>query len=80
MIGTQRKAIETLRRARLLLGLVFVYVLVVAPMGGFSGYAGAAALAIIMLPVVARTTEDMLNLVPDALREAALALGAPRWK
>ncbi len=59
---------------------IFVYVLLVAPMGGFSGYAGAVALAVIMLPVVARTTEDMLNLVPDALRESALALGAPRWK
>lgn len=59
---------------------VFIYVLFVAPMGGFSGYAGAIALAVIMLPVVARTTEDMLSLVPDALRESALALGAPRWK
>ncbi len=59
---------------------VFVYVIMVAPMGGFSGYSGSVALAIIMLPVVARTTEDMLNLVPDAVRESALALGAPRWK
>ena len=59
---------------------VFVYTLVVVPAGGFSGYAGAMALAVIMLPVVARTTEDMLGLVPNALREAALALGAPRWK
>ncbi len=59
---------------------VFIYILIVAPMGGFSGYAGAVALAVIMLPVVARTTEDMLSLVPDALRESALALGAPRWK
>jgi len=59
---------------------VFVYTLLVVPTGHFSGYAGAAALAIIMLPVVARTTEDMLRLVPNALREAALALGAPRWK
>ena len=46
----------------------------------FSGWAGAVALAILMLPVVARTTEDMLQLVPNALRESALALGAPRWK
>jgi phosphate transport system permease protein len=59
---------------------VFVYTLLVVPAGHFSGYAGAAALAIILLPVVARTTEDMLRLVPNALREAALALGAPRWK
>lgn len=59
---------------------VFVYTIFVKPFGGFSGYAGAAALAIIMLPVVVRTTEEMLRLVPNALREAALALGAPRWK
>lgn len=55
---------------------VFVYTLLVIPMGGFSGIAGAVALAIIMLPVVTRTTEDMLKLVPDSLRESALALGA----
>ena len=59
---------------------IFIYTLLVVPLGHFSGYAGAVALAIIMLPVVARTTEDMLRLVPNALREAALALGAPRWK
>jgi phosphate transport system permease protein len=59
---------------------VFVYTLAVIPMGRFSGYAGALALALIMLPIVARTTEDMLRLVPDALREAGLALGAPRWR
>lgn len=59
---------------------VFVYTIMVRPLGHFSGYAGAAALAIIMLPVVARTTEDMLTMVPNSLKEAALALGAPRWK
>lgn len=59
---------------------VFVYALLVVPMGRFSGLAGAVALAIIILPVVTRTTEDMLQLVPDSLREAALALGSPRWK
>jgi phosphate transport system permease protein len=59
---------------------VFVYAVLVLPFGHFSGYAGAAALAIIMLPVVLRTTEDMLNLVPNELRESALALGSPRWK
>jgi phosphate transport system permease protein len=59
---------------------VFVYTLLVQPVGHFSGYAGAVALAIIMLPVVARTAEDILCLVPNALRESALALGAPRWK
>jgi len=59
---------------------LFVYTLLVLPWHHFSGYAGAASLAIIMLPIVARTTEDMLRLVPNALRESALALGAPRWK
>ena len=59
---------------------VFVYTILVLPSGHFSGYAGAVALAIIMLPVIARTTEDILCLVPNALRESALALGAPRWK
>lgn len=59
---------------------IFVYGLLVLTMGNFSGLAGAVALAIIMLPVVARTTEDMLRLVPDPLRESALAMGAPRWK
>ncbi len=59
---------------------VFVYIVLVRPMGHFSGWAGAVALAIIMLPVVSRTTEEMLRLVPHELREAALALGAPYWK
>lgn len=59
---------------------VFVYLLLVRPMGHFSGWAGAVSLAIIMLPLVARTTEEMLNLVPNEIREAALALGAPYWK
>jgi len=59
---------------------LFVYELVVLQVGHFSAWAGAVALAIIMLPVVIRTTEEMLRLVPDTLREAALALGAPRWK
>jgi phosphate transport system permease protein len=59
---------------------LFVYELMVRPMGHFSALAGAMALAILVIPVVVRTTEDMLNLVPNALREAAAALGAPRWK
>ena len=58
---------------------IFVYALLVIPARSFSGYAGAVALAVIMLPVVARTSEDMLNLVPNSLRESALALGAPHW-
>jgi phosphate transport system permease protein len=59
---------------------LFAYALVVRPLGHFSGYAGTVALAILMIPVVTRTTEDMLRLVPNTLRESALALGAPRWK
>jgi len=59
---------------------VFVYALIVLRAGHFSGWAGAAALAFIVLPVVVRTTENMMRLVPDSLREAAAALGAPTWK
>jgi len=58
----------------------FVYALLVKPVGHFNGWAGAVALAIIMIPVVLRTTEDMLKLVPWTLREAAFALGAPYYK
>lgn len=61
----------------ILIGL-FVYVFVVAPMQSFSGWAGAAALTVIVIPVVVRTTENMLLLVPNGLREAAVAMGAPR--
>jgi phosphate transport system permease protein len=57
---------------------LFVYEVMVAPMGHFSGLAGAVALAVIVIPVVVRTTEDMLMLVPDALREAATSIGLPR--
>jgi phosphate transport system permease protein len=57
---------------------LFVYQIVVAPMGHFSGLAGCVALAILVVPVVVRTTEDMLNLVPNSLREAGAALGMPR--
>ncbi len=58
----------------------FVYAVVVMPMGHFSAWAGAIALAIIMIPIVLRTTDDMLGLVPSTLREAAFALGAPKYK
>ncbi len=61
----------------IIIGL-FVYGAVVVPMGGFSAFAGTLALAIIIIPVVVRTTEDMLRLVPNPLREAAAALGLPR--
>lgn len=60
----------------ILIGL-FVYTLMVQPMGGYSGWAGGVALAIIAVPVIVRTTEDMLRLVPGSLREAGAALGAP---
>jgi phosphate transport system permease protein len=63
----------------ILIGL-FVYEIFVAPFGGFSGFAGCIALAVIVIPIVVRTTEDMLQLIPTALREAAVALGAPKWK
>ena len=59
---------------------LFVYALFVATMGGFSGWAGSVALSLIAIPVVVRTTENMLKLVPTSLREAAFAMGAPRWK
>jgi phosphate transport system permease protein len=59
---------------------VFVWTFMVRPMGHFSALAGGVALAIIMMPIVARTTEEMIRLVPRNLREAALALGAPTWR
>lgn len=59
---------------------LFVYAIVVAQFKSFSGYAGVAALALIVVPVVLRTTENMLMLVPNGLREAAYALGTPKWK
>jgi phosphate transport system permease protein len=59
---------------------LFIYAVVVAPMKTFSGYAGVLALALIVIPVVIRQTENMLLLVPNALREAAYALGTPKWK
>ena len=59
---------------------LFVYAVYVAQVGHFSGWAGALALAVIVVPVVVRTTSDMLKLVPNSLREAAVALGCPTWK
>lgn len=59
---------------------VFVYELLVRTMGHFSAYAGAVALALIVIPIVVRTSEDMLRLVSDTMRESAAALGAPQWK
>lgn len=59
---------------------VFAFAILVRPLGHYSGFAGSVALAFIMLPVMTRTTEDILNLVPNELRESGLAIGAPRWK
>lgn len=59
---------------------LFIYAVVVAPLKGFSAWAGVLALALIVIPVVIRTTENMLALIPNSLREAAYALGTPKWK
>jgi len=59
---------------------IYAYTLIVLPMHGFSAYAGGFALGVIMLPIVARTTEEMVKLVPNSLREASLALGVPAWR
>jgi phosphate transport system permease protein len=59
---------------------VFAFAIIVKPLHHYSGFAGSVALAFIMLPVMARTTEDILNLVPNEIRESGLAMGAPRWK
>jgi phosphate transport system permease protein len=59
---------------------VFIFAALVRPLQHYSGFAGSLALAFIMLPVMARTTEDILNLVPNELRESGLAMGAPRWR
>jgi phosphate transport system permease protein len=63
----------------IIIGL-FIYSVIVKPLKGFSAYAGGAALAVIMIPFVARSTEEVLKLVPQHIREAGLALGLPRWK
>jgi phosphate transport system permease protein len=80
LAGAARFAINLLMGTPSIIVGLFVYTFLVLPVGHFSGASGAVALAIIMLPVVARTTEDMLRLVPSSLRESALALGAPRWR
>jgi phosphate transport system permease protein len=78
--GTVRFVNDILLSApSIVLGL-FVYTLLVAPMGHFSALAGAVSLAFIVLPVVVRTTDEMLQLVPAQMREAALSLGVPQWK
>ncbi len=71
---------DTLLSAPSIIIGLYVYVLVVLPAGHFSGWAGAISLALIAVPVVVRTTEDMLALIPDTVREAAVALGMPVWR
>jgi phosphate transport system permease protein len=75
-----RFLIDTLTGVPSIIVGVFAWTVIVKPMGHFSALAGGMALAIIMMPIVARTTEEMIKLVPQSLREAALALGAPVWR
>jgi len=75
-----RFAVDSLTGVPSIIMGIFGYILVVLPMKRFSAWAGAAALTMIFVPVVVRTTEDMLRTVPKAVREAALALGIERWK
>lgn len=81
MLGTVIRFLNDilLSAPSIVLGL-FVYTLVVRPLGHFSALAGGLALALIVLPVVVRTTDEMLRLVPSTMREAALSLGVPQWK
>ena len=78
--GAVRFIADTLTGVPSIVTGVFVYTLIVLPMKQFSALAGGMALAIIMIPIVTRTTEEMLRLVPTSLREGALALGAPQWR
>jgi phosphate transport system permease protein len=78
--GAVRFITDTLTGVPSIVTGVFVYTLIVLPMKQFSALAGGIALAVIMIPIVARTTEEMLRLVPASLREGALALGAPQWR
>lgn len=78
--GTVRFLSDTLIGVPSIIVGIFVYTIVVLPMSRQSGFAGSLALAIIMIPVVARTTEEMIRLVPKSMRDGALALGAPQWR
>ncbi|HLM56599.1 MAG TPA: phosphate ABC transporter permease PstA [Pyrinomonadaceae bacterium] len=78
--GAVRFIADTLTGIPSIVTGVFVYTLIVLPMRQFSALAGGVALGIIMIPIVTRTTEEMLRLVPASLREGALALGAPQWR
>ncbi len=78
--GAVRFVSDMLLSAPSILVGLFVYLILVEPIGHFSGYAGIAALVVLVIPIVVRTTEDMLRLVPVSMREAAAALGCPHWK
>ena len=80
MAGAVRFIVDTLTGIPSIVTGVFVYTILVLPMKHFSALAGGVALAMIMIPIVARTTEEMLKLVPHSMREGALALGAPQWR
>ena len=80
MASAVRFIVDTLTGIPSIVTGVFVYAIIVVPMRHFSALAGGIALALIMIPIVARTTEEMLKLVPHSLREGALALGAPQWR
>lgn len=75
-----RSCVELLAGVPSIILGIFAYALIVVPMHGFSALAGSLALAIILIPTVAKTTEEVLKLVPDHIREAGLGLGLPRWK
>ena len=80
LAGAVRFIVDTLTGIPSIVTGVFVYTILVLPMQQFSAMAGGVALALIMIPIVARTTEEMLKLVPHSMREGALALGAPQWR
>jgi len=80
LAGVVRFIVDTLTGIPSIVTGVFAYAVLVLPMKHFSAFAGGVALALIMIPIVARTTEEMLKLVPHSLREGALALGAPQWR
>jgi len=80
LVGIVRFIVDTLTGIPSIVTGVFIYTILVLPMKQFSAFAGGVALALIMIPIVARTTEEMLKLVPHSLREGALALGAPQWR
>ena len=78
--GAVRFVTDTLTGIPSIVTGVFVYTLIVLPLKQFSAFAGGVALGLIMIPIVTRTTEEMIRLVPQSLREGALALGAPQWR